>query len=63
MRVVLSKFFGGEISSLLYEIALWRTAPPTQSLLTLKLPERGQMALPLNLSAKNLPNADFFLEF
>ena len=23
----------------------------------------GQMALPLNLNAKNLPNADFFLVF
>ena len=33
-------------------------------LLTLKLQEGGgQMALPLNLNAKNLPNAEFFLVF
>ena len=31
--------------------------------LTLKLPEEGQMALPLNLNDKNIPNADFFIEF
>ena len=29
--------------------------------LTLKLPGEGQMALPLNLNEKNIPNADFFL--
>ena len=27
--------------------------------LTLKLPGEGQMALPLNLNDKNIPNADF----
>ena len=31
--------------------------------LTLKLPREGQMALPLNLNDKNIPNADFFLVF
>ena len=31
--------------------------------LTLKLPGEGQMALPLNLNDKNIPNADFFLVF
>ena len=31
--------------------------------LTLKLPGEGQMALPLNLNDKNIPNADFFLYF
>ena len=32
-------------------------------LLTLKLPGEGQMALPLTLNDKNIPNADFFLVF
>ena len=32
-------------------------------LLTLDLPGEGQMALPLNLNDKNVPNADFFLVF
>ena len=40
-----------------------RTAPATPGLLTLKLPGEGQMALPLNLNDKNIPNADFFLVF
>ena len=31
--------------------------------LTLKLPGEGQMTLPLNLNAKNIPNADFLLVF
>ena len=31
--------------------------------LTLKLPGEGQLALPLNLNDKNIPNADFFLVF
>ena len=31
--------------------------------LTLKLPGEGQMALPLNLNDKNIPNADIFLVF
>ena len=34
-----------------------------RDLLTLKLPGEGQMALPLNLNEKNIPNADFFLVF
>ena len=31
--------------------------------LTLKLPGKGQTALPLNLDDKNIPNADFLLVF
>jgi hypothetical protein len=31
----------------------------TYHVLTLKLPGEGQMALPLNLNDKNIPNADF----
>ena len=31
----------------------------TYHVLTLKLPGEGQMALPLNLNDKNIPNVDF----
>ena len=43
------------------DIGVWEVGAKRP--LTLKLPGEGQMALPLNLNDKNIPNADFFLVF